>query len=47
MAEGLFGVIGLCTCGLDWGGQSALGMCIFLNRFYWIGAVGLCTLWLN
>ena len=41
---------------ISWGGQgsralytsleclSALGMFIFLNRFYWFGVVGLCTL---
>ena len=26
------------------GGPSALGMCVFLNRFYWFGVVGICTL---
>ena len=42
-----FGVVGLCTLGVNWGGLSALGMCIFLNRFYWLGVVGLCTLGVN
>ena len=28
-------------------GPSALGMCIFFNRFYWFGVVGLCTLGVN
>ena len=26
------------------GGPSVLGMCIFFNRFYCFGVVGLCTL---
>ena len=29
------------------GGLSALGMYSFLNRLYWFGVVGLCTLGLN
>ena len=39
-----FGVVGLCTLGLNWGSPSVLGMCLFINRFYWFGVVGLCTL---
>ena len=40
-----FGVVGLCTLGLDWGGLSALGMSVFLNRFYWFGVVGPLYTW--
>ena len=29
------------------GGLSAFGMASFLNRFYWFGVVGLCTLGLD
>ena len=47
VGEGLFGVVGLYTLGLNWGCLSALGMSIFLNRFYWFGAVVLCILGLN
>ena len=37
-----FGVVGLCTLGVDWWGKAS-----FLNRLYWFGVVGLCTLGLN
>ena len=37
VGEGLFGGLG----------SSVLGMSSFLNRLYWFGVVGLCTLGLN
>ena len=44
VGEGLFGVVGFWTLGHNWGCPSALGRCAFLNRLYWFGVVGLCTL---
>ena len=44
VGEGLFDVVRFCTLGHKWGCPSALGMCVFLNRLYWFGVVGLCTL---
>ena len=41
---GLFGQVGLYTLVLNWGSLSVLGMCMFINRFYCFGVVGLCTL---
>ena len=45
-----FGVVGLCTLGLDeegracLGGPSTLSMSICVIMLYWFGVVGLCTL---
>ena len=38
-----FGVVGLCTLGVDERGRASS----FLNMLYWFGVVGLCTLGVN
>ena len=39
-----FGVVGLCTLGVNLGGSSALGTSAFGNRYYSCVVVELCTL---